>query len=62
MKIYIAKDNDRLDKVVYEHYKSLDNFAVVLSFNSHLNAVLSAGDHVLLPQIPEKPKKQKKLW
>ncbi|RXJ80820.1 phage tail protein [Aliarcobacter skirrowii] len=61
--IYIAKDNERLDSIVYKHYKTLEVFETVLSFNTHLNPILKAGDKVFLPDIKvEKNPKEQSLW
>ncbi|QCD44865.1 tail protein X [Campylobacter mucosalis] len=62
-KIYIAKDKERLDTIIYKHYGTLKNFAEILAFNSHLNAILRAGDKVFLPEIKTKTaKKENTLW
>ena len=61
-KIYIAKDGDRLDTIVYNHYGHLRFFEQVLSLNPKLAATLKAGDKVLLPEIKERTKEQNKLW
>lgn len=62
-KIYIAKDKERLDSIVYKHYGTLENFTEILAFNSHLNAVLKVGDKVFLPEIKTKTaKKENTLW
>jgi len=64
--IYIAKDGDRIDLIVYENYKSTDPFETVLKSNKHLikKTILSAGDKVYLPKIENKPKIKeiKSLW
>lgn len=52
--IYIAKDGDRLDKIVYEYYGHLRYFEEVLMLNFKLKPVLKAGDMVILPDIKEK--------
>lgn len=63
MKFYIAKDKERLDSIVYKHYGTLENFAGILAFNSHLNAILRAGDKVFLPEIKVKEiKSENVLW
>ncbi|MBR8466329.1 tail protein X [Campylobacter sp. faydin G-140] len=63
MKIYIAKDNERLDTIVYKHYGTLANFTEILAFNSYLNTILKAGDKVFLPEIKAKARKSEKtLW
>lgn len=62
-KIYIATDGQRLDQVVQSHYGSLESFGEVLAFNSHLGAVLKAGDRVFLPALKAKSsKKENTLW
>ena len=61
-KIYIAKDGDRLDTIVYTHYGHLRFFEQVLSLNPKLTATLKAGDKVFLPEIKERAKEQNKLW
>lgn len=63
MKTYIAKDNDRLDEIIYRHYGTLSHFAEILAFNTHLNAILKAGEKVFLPEIKSKNlKSEKALW
>jgi phage tail protein X len=66
MNRYVAKDGDRLDKVIYDNYKTLDVFNSVMIVNTHLfgKTVLSAGDIVHLPTIEQKPKVRelKSLW
>ena len=61
-KICIAKDNDRLDTIVYAHYGHLRFFEQVLALNPKLAATTKAGDKVFLPEIKEKTKEQAKLW
>ena len=61
-KIYIAKNGDRLDKIVYEHYKSLDHFSEVLALNSKLSSILKTGDKVILPFFEPKESKDNALW
>lgn len=61
-KVYIAKDGDRLDTIVYAHYGHLRSFEQVLSLNPKLAATLKAGDKVFLPEIKERAKEQNKLW
>ncbi|MBE2985439.1 tail protein X [Campylobacter sp. RM9344] len=62
-KIYIVSDNERLDTIIYKHYGTLENFAEILAFNSHLNAISRAGDRVFLPEIKtEVVKKERSLW
>lgn len=60
--IYIAKDGDRLDKIVYEYYGHLRYFEEVLMLNFKLKPVLKAGDMVILPDIKEKKEELKSLW
>jgi phage tail protein X len=62
IKVYIAKDGDRIDAIVYAHYGHLRFFEQVLSLNPKLTATLKAGDKVFLPEIKEKAKEQNKLW
>ncbi|WP_069637908.1 tail protein X [Campylobacter pinnipediorum] len=63
MKIYIAKDGDRLDSVVQAYYGHLRFFERVLELNTKLKYVLSAGDEVLLPDIKDDVKQDEKvLW
>ena len=62
IKVYIAKDGDRLDTIVYAHYGHLRFFEQVLALNPNLAATLKAGDKVFLPEIKEKAKEQNKLW
>lgn len=61
-KIYIAKDSDRLDTIVYNHYGHLRFFEQVLALNPKLATTLKASDKVFLPEIKEKAKEQNKLW
>lgn len=61
-KTYIAKDSDRLDTIVYNHYGHLRLFEQVLALNPKLGATLKAGDKVFLPEIKEKAEEQNKLW
>ena len=62
MKIYIAKDGDRLDTITYNHYGHLRFFEQILTINPKLNTTLHAGDRVFLPEIKETAKEQAKLW
>lgn len=63
IKVYIAKDGDRLDTIVYAHYGHLRFFEQVLAVNPKLKPVLKAGDAVVLPEIKENlAKEQAKLW
>ena len=62
IKVYIAKDGDRLDTIVYAHYGHLRFFEQVLALSPKLAATLKAGDKVFLPEIKEKAKEQNKLW
>lgn len=59
---YIAHQGERLDSVVYAHYRTLDVFALVLSANPKLSPLLKDGDVVILPSFPIFPKKEKTLW
>jgi len=67
MEIYIAKQGDRLDSIIYKHYKSLDKDIVeaVLKENRHLlkKCLLDAFDKVYLPEIEIKTEqKGRALW
>lgn len=61
---YIAKDDERLDSIVYSHYGTLNVFQSVLEVNSHLlnKKILNAGDIVLLPKINTSIKTLDDLW
>lgn len=61
--IYKALDGERLDQIVYKYYRDLRYFEQVLELNFALEAVLKAGDKVILPEINEVSKKElKNLW
>nr|DAX24684.1 MAG TPA: tail protein [Caudoviricetes sp.] len=61
--IYKAKDNERLDTIVFKHYGHLRFFEQVLAVNTKLKPILKAGDTVILPEFKEvKSKEQAKLW
>ena len=60
--IYRAKDDERLDQVVYKYYGHLKYFEQVLELNAKLDPILKAGDIVLLSEIEEATKEQAKLW
>ena len=62
MNKYIAKDNERLDSVVYRFYGSLEYFSMVLEANTKLNPLLKRGDVVILPAIEKKESKEEALW
>lgn len=63
---YIAQDQQRLDSVVYNHYKTLKVFETVLQINPHLleKRHLEAGDKALLPALALPPKENESgaLW
>lgn len=61
-KIYIAKNGERLDSIVYKHYKTLEYFEQVLKANSKLEPLLKTGDKVILPDIEVKESKEEALW
>ncbi|ALG96368.1 phage tail protein [Campylobacter coli] len=61
-KIYIAKNNERLDSIVYKHYGTLLYFNQVLLANPKLEPLLKTGDKVVLPSIEIKESKEKALW
>ena len=56
----------RLDEMVFNHYKNLDNFEMVLEINKHLvnKFILKIGDKVELPPFVESNKTIaiKALW
>ncbi|TKX29526.1 tail protein X [Campylobacter estrildidarum] len=60
--IYIAKNNERLDSVVYKHYGTLLYFDQVLRVNPRLNPILKTGDKVILPEIEIEEDKEEVLW
>ena len=60
--IYVAKDKERLDNVVFNHYKTLKYFDQVLAANSKLEPILKTGDKIVLPQIQIKENKENALW
>ncbi|HEA6929068.1 tail protein X [Campylobacter sp. LMG 17559] len=60
--IYIAKNNERLDSIVYKHYKNLQCFEQVLIANPKLEPILKVGDKIILPQLEIKEDKEKALW
>ena len=61
-------ENKRLDQVVYEQLRSLDNFEEILELNKHLieKDILDIGDIVYLPELvltdDEKIVEEKALW
>ncbi|SFP98194.1 hypothetical protein [Hydrogenimonas thermophila] len=67
MKKYVAKRGERLDKIIFKEYKTLNKEVLnaVLSANKHLlnKQKLDAFDEVFLPEIEIKTKKtDKTLW
>lgn len=60
----IAKQGDRLDKIVQEKLGTLDNFKEVLELNSSLKnkLYLDENDIVILPVIEKKIKVEDELW
>lgn len=60
----IAKESDRLDQIVYNHYGTLEVFEQVLKFNPNLEPSLKAGDVIFLPEIKIEnvAKKDNSLW
>ncbi|WP_279129149.1 tail protein X [Helicobacter winghamensis] len=58
-KVYIAKEGERLDKVVYNHYGNLEYFNAVLEVNPKLTPLLKNGDKVIFPKIEIKENKVK---
>lgn len=61
-KVYIAMGGERLDKVVYNHYGTLEYFSVILETNPKLTPLLKSGDRVILPKIEKKENKEEALW
>ncbi|EEO26019.1 tail protein X [Helicobacter winghamensis] len=61
-KVYIAKEGERLDKVVYNHYGNLEYFNAVLEVNPKLTPLLKNGDKVIFPKIEIKENKEVALW
>ena len=55
MTTYTASDGDRLDRIIYAHYRTLEQsvVAVVIEANVHLahKVSLDAGDVVNLPDV-----------
>jgi phage tail protein X len=60
---YLASEGERLDMIVYKHYKTLSVFIQVLQLNARLKPILSDGDILILPDIkPENTNKEAVLW
>lgn len=67
MTIYISKDGETLDHIVWRHYGKTDGILEqVLTQNRHLakyGAILPAGIKITLPDIIQDTNKNKiKLW
>lgn len=66
MKYTIATQGDRLDQIVYQHYKTLEVLNEVMMSNPDLlnNPILNAGDLVMLPEIAieAQPETGVSLW
>jgi phage tail protein X len=68
MKIYMAKDGDRIDVIIFKAYgnNDADVTAAVLDANEHLLDAnrLKAGDIVYLPEIQQSKSEDqtKVLW
>jgi len=66
MKVVITQENTTLDKVVFEHYGSLEHFDDVVEVNEKLSlkTILELGDEVYLPEFEKKQKEQivQALW
>ena len=67
MREYRANQGERLDRIIYREYKTLNQDVVnkVLEANPHLldKLVLDAFDIVYLPEITIEPNKENKtLW
>lgn len=60
--MYIAKNDERLDSIVYKHYQTLKYFEQVLKANPKLEPILKAGDKVFLPDIEIKESEEEALW
>lgn len=62
--VYLAKDNERLDSIVYSHYGTLEIFKEVLGCNPKLTnkPILEAGDKVYLPFLDTNIKTLEELW
>ena len=62
--VYLAKDGERLDSIVYSHYGTLEIFKEVLSCNPKLTnkPILEAGDKVYLPFLDTNIKTLEELW
>ena len=60
----VAKQGDRLDKIVQEKLGTLDNFKDVLELNTNLKdkLYLDENDIVILPVIEKKIKIEDELW
>ena len=62
---YTVIQNTTLDKVIYQFYKNLDDFKVILEANPLLKnkVILEVGDVVNLPILEKKQEvKVKRLW
>lgn len=62
---YTVTQNTTLDKVIYQFYKNLDDFKVILEANPLLKnkVILEVGDVVNLPILEKKQEvKVKRLW
>lgn len=62
---YTVIQSTTLDKVIYQFYKNLDDFKVILEANPNLKnkVVLEVGDVVNLPILEKKQEvKVKRLW
>lgn len=62
---YTVTQNTTLDKVIYQFYKNLDDFKVILEANPNLKnkVILEVGDVVNLPILEKKQEgKVKRLW
>ena len=62
---YTVIQSPTLDKVIYQFYKNLDDFKVILEANPLLKnkVILEVGDVVNLPILEKKQEvKVKRLW
>lgn len=63
MQTYKAMDGERLDIIVFRHYRNLSVFEKVLEINAKCEPILKAGEAVILPEIKDEPIiKENALW
>lgn len=64
-RIYVARDGDRIDQIVFEHYGTLDVMTQVFDANPGIAALLDIpmGTELVLPDIDSAEIEQStKLW